>query len=63
MYPEQTFVHNRARKQTRRSAETGTAGLGRTNVEIGWLTASTEGPEEKDGQTDFAAAIVLAVFV
>jgi arginine decarboxylase len=40
-----------------------TTRLGRTNVEIGWLAASTEGPEEKDGQTDFAAAIVLAVFV
>ena len=45
---------NRQRRTTR---------LGRTNVEIGWLAASTEGPEEKDGQTDFAAAIVLAVFV
>jgi arginine decarboxylase len=40
-----------------------TTRLGSTSVGIGWLAASTEGPAEKDGQTDFAAAIVLAVFV
>jgi arginine decarboxylase len=37
--------------------------IGRTNVAIGYLAASTEGPEERDGRTDFAAAIVLAVFI
>ena len=37
--------------------------IGSTQVETGYLAASIEGPEEKDGRTDFAAAIVLAVFV
>jgi arginine decarboxylase len=37
--------------------------IGRNSVGIGYLAATTEGPEEKDGRTDFAAAIVLAVFV
>jgi arginine decarboxylase len=37
--------------------------IGRTSVGIGYLAASTEGPEERDGRTEFAAAIVLAVFV
>jgi hypothetical protein len=37
--------------------------IGRTNVGVGYLAASTEGPEESDGKSDFAAAIVLAVFV
>jgi arginine decarboxylase len=37
--------------------------IGPTKVRIGYLAASTEGPEEKDGRTDFAAAVVLAVFV
>ena len=45
---------NRRKRMTR---------IGRTNVGIGYLAASTEGPEERDGRTDFAAAIVLAVFV
>jgi arginine decarboxylase len=40
-----------------------TTRIGRTDVGIGYLAASTEGPEEKDGKTNFAAAIVLAVFV
>ncbi|HEV7595982.1 MAG TPA: pyruvoyl-dependent arginine decarboxylase [Gemmatimonadaceae bacterium] len=40
-----------------------TTRIGRTNVGIGYLAATTEGPEEKDGRSDFAAAIVLAVFV
>jgi arginine decarboxylase len=37
--------------------------IGSTNVETGWLAASIEGPEERDGEKQFAAAIVLAVFV
>ena len=37
--------------------------IGSTTVEIGWLAASIEGPEQKGGEADFAAAIVLAVFV
>jgi arginine decarboxylase len=40
-----------------------TTRIGRTNVGIGYLAASTEGPEERDGQNDFAAAVVIAVFV
>jgi arginine decarboxylase len=48
------------RKWSRRKR---TTRIGRTNVGIGYLAASTEGPEERDGETDFAAAIVLAVFV
>jgi arginine decarboxylase len=37
--------------------------IGATNVGIGYLAVSAEGPEEEDGRSDFAAAIVLAVFV
>jgi arginine decarboxylase len=37
--------------------------IGSTTVETGWLAASVEGPEPQGDQQEFAAAIVLAVFV
>jgi arginine decarboxylase len=45
------------------STQKKTTRIGATEVGIGYLTASTEGPEARDGESDFAAAVVLAVFV